>query len=246
MLKRIGEFAGLIGAIIILILGILLDLPEFTLTWPFVVFLGFVFLQIVLTQLQLNHLRDTRPNVEPDEKFFLERPFFLFKGNQLSRDRAERYYLVLRNIKRRGINLVDTTEVHAIVSLYDRDCNELMNLKHENPFWFGAGTPWKRPTDFNITIKASSEPQRLCLVARGQGSDDLFVFSDNSYIPNFRSLEPFQENLKLPQNSHYISVQLLAGNMDIDPIWISLKNRGADQKPIFELIDNPCEGKDVT
>lgn len=248
MLKRIGELAGIISAIIILMLGIILDLPEFTLTFPFVIFLGFIFLQIAITQVKFNRLRNTHPNVIPDDKIFLERPFNLFiRGGNPTEDVLERYYLVLRNIKHRGINLVDTSSVHAIISFYDKDCKELEGLSHENPFWFDANPPWKRPTDFRIIIKASSEPQRLCLVARKQGSDELYVFSDNSYVPNVRSLEPFQETLILPHDSCYISVQLSAGNMDVAPIWISLKNQGADQKPLFELIDNPCEeNRDVS
>ena len=236
----IKDLWGALFAILIVVLGILLEMPEFTLTLAFSLFLLFVVAQIITTQIQLYRLRNTHPNVVAED-FTLEKPFPIRSRASKTSKIVERYYLVFRNTKRKGIKVVDTDPIHAIVSFYDMDCQ--LKILHEKPFWRGSPAANKRPPDYKVILKASGKPEKLCLITRQKGMRPLYVFNDNSYNFSTSSFEPFQQGLELANDKHYICVQLNAGNLDIDPVWILLTNRGESEEPDFEFTDNPCKTK---
>lgn len=240
VIQFIKDLWGAIFAILIVLLGILLELPEFTLTWAFSLFLFFVIAQIATSQIQLYQFRNTQPNVVAED-VTPEKPFPIWKGGVESDKVVERYYLVVRNKKRKGINIVDTDPVHAQVSFYDMDCQ--VTTSHEKPFWRGSPAAHKRPSDYNVILKASGKPEKLCLIARQQGLRPLYVFSDESYNFSRGALEPFRNELELANEKYYICAQLNAGNLDMDPVWILLTNRGESEEPDFKFIDNPCISK---
>lgn len=207
------------------------------------IFLAAVVWHFMELQAWIDDIEHATPNVQPIG-FKLEKPFYLFRGGT-PHEILERYYLMFRNIKKRGRLISDTQPIHAIISFYDLNYNELVHLTHEKPFWLdSSGPPWERPADHKIVIKASSKPEGLCLVVREQGNSDLYVFSDESYISNTRSLEPFQESLKLPLKQLYICVQLSAGNLDMKPVWIKLTDLGGKKEPSFEKLVNSPFGSD--
>jgi hypothetical protein len=199
-------------------------------------------IQIVILQKELIEAKSQNPNIVFDG-FKLERPFHLFRGVQATKEILERYYVMFRNTRPAGKAICDTKPIHAIISFYNTNCEILESLSHEEPFWLDrSGPPWQRGDDFSIIIKASSKPEGLCLVVRQQGKSDLFVFCDRSYISNFRTLEPFQESLRLPLHKFYIRVQIKSENVDMNPLWISVTNRGERKQPLLKKIESPCKG----
>ena len=197
--------------------------------------------QIVVLQRELIEIKTRTPNLVFDG-FKQERPFHLFRGVQ-PKEILERYYIMFRNTGALGKEISDTKSIHAIVSFYSTDCNLLENLSHEEPFWLDrSGPPWERGEDFSVIIKASSKPEGLCLVVRQQGRSDLFAFSDRSYVSNIRSLEPFQESLKIPVHRFFVRVQLKSENLNMNPFWVSITNRGEQKQPLFKKIESPCSG----
>lgn len=196
--------------------------------------------QIVILDLELREIKLQKPNIVFDE-FKLEPPFHIFRDGQ-PKERIERYYIMFRNTKLPGKPICDTKPVHAIVTFYNTNCEVINTLSHEEPFWLGiSGPPWERSNNFSIIIKASSKPEGICLIARQQGGSDLFVFCDKSYIPNFRSLEPFQDSLRIPFNKFFVRIQLKSENLDMKPIWVSITNRTEREQPLFEVIEPPCD-----
>lgn len=217
----------------------------FGLIFASLIFLGAILWHFMELQAKLDDIENASPNVEP-AGFKLEKPFYLFRGGKPDKV-LNRYYLMFRNVKKSGRSISDTQPIHATISFYDLDCEPLTQFSHEKPFWLdSSGPPWERPTNHNIVIKASSEPEGICIVVREQGNNDLYVFSDESYITNVRSLEPFQESLKLTSKKLYICVQLNAANLDMRPVWVLLTNLGGKKDPIFELIDVPCNSYENT
>ena len=198
-------------------------------------------IQIVILQRELIETKSQSPNIVFDG-FKLERPFHLFRGEQ-PKEILERYYIMLRNDRPSGKAIRDTKPIHAIVSFYNTDCDILESISHEEPFWLDrSGPPWERRDDFSIIIKASSKPEGLCLVVRQQGRSNLFAFSDRSYISNLRSLEPFQESLKIPIHRFFVRVQIKSENVNMKPLWVSITNRGEKKQPLFRKIEPPCNG----
>jgi hypothetical protein len=199
---------------------------------------GLLVVQIVILQRELTEIKVKKPNVVFD-RFKLERPFHLIRGDQ-PKEILERFYIMFRNTRPSGKTICDTKPIHAVISFYNADKEYLQYLSHEEPFWLDrSGPPWERSDNFSIIIKASSKPEGLCLVARQQGGSDLFVFNDKSYISNFRSLEPFQDSLRIPLSKFYMRVQLLSENLDMKPVWVFVTNRGEREQPMFEIIDVP-------
>lgn len=195
--------------------------------------------QIVMLQRELVELKTPHPNIEVDG-FKLERPFHLLRNDQ-PKEILERYYIMFRNKSTAKKYITDTKPVHSIVSFYNSDCDILEGLSHENPFWLDlSGVPWERPDNFDVIIKASSKPEGLSLVVRQQGGSDLYVFCDKSYIPNTRILEPFQSSLRIPMLKFFVKVELKSENIDLEPIWITITNRGEREQPLFEIIESPC------
>lgn len=193
-------------------------------------------------QTKISIIENTRPNVRAIGTE-LETPFHLIRGGVPS-EILERYYVVFRNEKAKGISVVDTQPVHAIIFVLDSDCINEGRLYHEKAFWAGAGEPWNRGKDYSVTIKASGKPESLCLFVRQQGGSDLFIFNDDSYISNFRSLEPFQDRLRIPFQKFYMAIRLIAGNLEMNDIFVSVTNLGVQQPPrIIILSENPCVGK---
>jgi hypothetical protein len=206
------------------------------------VFIGVILWHFMDMQKIISIHENTRPNVIANG-IQLETPFHLFRGGKPA-EILERYYIVFRNVKEKGITLVDTQPVHSMVFILDSDCFNEGRLHHEKGFWAGAGEPWNREQDYAVILKASSKPESLCLFVREQGKSELFVFSDDSYISNIRSLEPFQDRLRIPFQKFYMVIRLNAGNLDIDDVFVSVTNSGADQQPrIIILSENPCIGK---
>jgi hypothetical protein len=198
-------------------------------------------IQIVILQRELLETKSQSPNIVFDG-FKQERPFHLFRGRQ-PKEILERYYIMFRNTRPSGEAISDTKPIHAIVSFYNTDCDILETLSHEEPFWLDrSGPPWERRDDFSVIIKASSKPEGLCLAVRQQGRSDLFAFSDKSYISNFRTLEPFQESLRIPVHRFFIRVQLKSENVNMKPVWVSITNRGEQKQPLFKKIESPCSG----
>ena len=236
----IKDFWLALGAVLVLLVGIFLDIPEFTPNLTFILFLLFVSIQIINTQMKLSRIRNTRPNVVPGEKVTLEKPFPLWINRSPSNIMVERYYLPFRNTKLKGIRIADTDPIHAIVSFYNMDC--MLLISHEKPFWEGSPAAHERPLEYKVILEANGKPEELCLIAKQQGMRPLYVFSDDSYIPGRKSIEPFRDELELTNDKYYIRVQLNAGNLDIDPVWILL-TRGENEEPDFDFIDNPCKSK---
>jgi hypothetical protein len=200
-------------------------------------------IQIVILQRELIVLKSPKPNIIIDS-FELERPFHLIRDGQPN-EVLERFYIMFRNSKLSGKSIADTKAVHAIVSFYNSDCDIQSNLSHEEPFWRDlSGPPWERPDNFSVIISASSKRVGLCLINRRQGASDLYVFCDKSYIKNYRTLEPFQDSLRIPFRKFFVSVQLKSENLDMKPIWISITNRGEREQPSFEIVNSPCNGED--
>ena len=198
-------------------------------------------IQIVILQRELIETKSQSPNIVFDG-FKQERPFNLLRGGQ-PKEILERYYIMFRNTRTSGKAICDTKPIHAIVSFYNTDCDILETLSHEEPFWLDrSGPPWERSDEFSVIIKASSKPEGLCLVVRQQGKSDLFSFCDRSYISNFRTLEPFQESLRIPVHRFFVRVQLKSENVNMKPIWISITNRGEQKQPLFKKIESPCSG----
>ncbi len=158
--------------------------------------------QIIVLQHELVEIKSKRPNIVVDG-FKLERPFHLIRGGHPN-EMLERYYILFRNIKEQGKTICDTRPIHAIVSFYNSDFELIKDLSHEDGFWLGkSGPPWERSKDHVVTIRASSKPEGLCLVVKKQGASDLFVFCDKSYNSNFKTLEPFQDYLKISHKKFY-------------------------------------------
>ena len=198
-----------------------------------------LFVQIVILHRELTEIKTKTPNIVFDG-FKLERPFHLIRGGQPA-EILERCYIMFRNTKPPGKIICDTKPVHAVVAFYNTDCDILNNLSHEEPFWLDlSGPPWERPDNHRVIIKASSKPEGLCLIVRQQGGSDLYVFCDKSYISNFRTLEPFQDSLRIPFPRFFIRTQLKSENLEMKPIWISITNRGESEQPLFEIIEPPC------
>ncbi len=203
--------------------------------WLTVVFL---LAQIFILQRELIDIKSKKPNIEVDG-FKLEDPFHLIR-NGTPKEILERYYIMFRNEKPPGKPIADTKAVHAIVTFYNSDYEILDDLSHEEPFWLDvSGPPWERPDNYSVIIKASSKPEGLCLIVRQQEGSDLFVFCDKSYIPNFRTLEPFQSSLRIPMLEFFVKVELKSENLDMEPIWISITNRSESEQPLFEIIEPP-------
>jgi len=161
------------------------------------------------------------------------------KANKIETDIiVERYYLPFRNTKLKGIRITDTDPIHAIVSFYNKDC--ILITSHEKPFWRGSPATHERPLEYKVILEASGKPEELCLIAKQQGMRPFYVFSDDSYTPGRKSIEPFRDDLALTNDKYYICVQLNAGNLDIDPVWILLSNTGKDTEPDFDFVDRPC------
>lgn len=236
----INDLWAALLAVLVLLVGIFLEIPEFTLNVTFILFLIFVSLQIIATQIQLSRLRKTHPNVVAED-VTMEKPFPIKEWGIDTDKIVERYYLVFRNTKPKGINIVDTDPVHAQVSFYDMDCQ--VKISHEKPFWRGSPAANKRPSDYKLILGASCKPEKLCLITRQQGMRPLYVFSDNSYNFSKGAFEPFRNELELTNNKYYICAQLNAGNLDIDPIWLLLTNRGENEEPTFDTIENPCKSE---
>ena len=193
--------------------------------------------QIVILQRELVEVKNQKPHVVFDS-FKLERPFHLIRSGQ-PKEILERYYIMFRNTKLPGKAICDTKPVHAIVSFYNTD-NDILGFSHEEPFWLDlSGPPWERSDNYNVVIKASSKPEGLCLIVRQQGGSDLFVFNDKSYISNFRTLDPFQDSLRIALPRFYIRIQLESENLEMKPIWVSVTNRSEKEQPLFEVIDKP-------
>jgi hypothetical protein len=193
--------------------------------------------QTVILQRELLEVQNQKPNVVFDS-FKLERPFHLIRGGQ-PKEILERYYIMFRNTKLLGKAICDTKAVHAIITFYNTD-GYILDFSHEEPFWLDlSGPPWERTDNFSVIIKASSKPEGLCLIVRQQGGSDLFVFNDKSYVSNFRTLEPFQDSLRIPLSRFFIRIQLESENLDMKPLWVSVINRSEKEQPLFEVIERP-------
>jgi hypothetical protein len=148
-------------------------------------------------------------------------------------DNYERYYVVFRNEKHGEKGLDDAENVHAQFTFFDQEMNHLYS--HELPRWRNTLPPHE--FDGEVTISSSRKPEQLCLVIRKEGSEELFIFSDDSYVD--ASFEPLQEEYKLRGSKHYIRVQMSAKNMERKTFWISMINRGKNKDPDFDLVDPP-------
>lgn len=230
--EKIKTWLPTILAVVSLIADLALDIFNTGIHVALWISVVLLLVQIVVLQRELVEIKDLRPNVIVDG-FKLERPFHLIRNGK-PEEILERYYLMFRNIKERGKPITDTKPIHAIVTYYDTECNILDNLSHEEPFWLDrSGPPWERSDDFCIVIKASSKPEGLCLVVRQEKASDLYAFCDKSYISNFRTLEPFQGSLRIPDLKVFVKVQLAAENLDMEPVWISITNRSEREQPLF-------------
>ncbi|MCD4671210.1 MAG: hypothetical protein K8R77_00975 [Anaerolineaceae bacterium] len=238
---KIKDLIPTILAIFVMIVGdVVLNVLDSNTQIKWGLVFAILVIQIFILKMELIQKDNTTPNIIFDG-FKKEDPFHIYRGNKPG-ETVERYYIMFRNSKVPKKTICDTEPVHAILTFYDKECDILTNLSHEYPFWLDrSGPPWDRPGDFNVIIKASSKPEGLCLVIRQQGESDLYVFCDKSYISNTRDFKPFQASLRLPsQDRCLVNVQLIAKNLEMAPIWISIKNLGKNQEPLFELIDPPC------
>ena len=136
--------------------------------------------RIVELELELNEIKDSRPNIVTDKNGFdkLETPFPLWNNNVHSNFNVKRYYLKISNAGK-----VDTTPVHAAISIFDTNNNELEFLSHEKPFWFDDKPRVQRSGSETHIIRALSKPEGICLVIKKEDDKDLYVFSDDSYFP---------------------------------------------------------------
>ena len=244
----------ILSALVILI-NIFIDLPTYKLPIRVWLIILLLLIQIGILSLKLYSKGSEQTNVIP-EGFEVETLYLWDTKTEIlpsisSSDapseslktikgpHVERWYIKFRNKKKKGIKIVDTLPIHAIIFVFNTDCHIQNTLSHERPFWRGTKPPYieEKP----VILRASGEPEQLCLLIRKQDESKYFIFSKNCYDHGTRSLDPFQEKHELIYDTCYISIQLTAGNLDIEPIWIKFINRGEKVPPKFDLlINNPC------
>ncbi|TVM02374.1 MAG: hypothetical protein CV087_09670 [Candidatus Brocadia sp. WS118] len=188
---------------------------------------------------EITEIKSQQANIVAGE-VMLELPFPIFVKGIETETFVERYYLELRNIENKKVGkLVNSGEVHAIVNFYDKSMKHMPQYSHEKPFWLNSKPPYEIDrTKGNLEISASGKPQGLHLVARKQGDEDLYVFSQNSYDISRKSFSPFQEKLKLVSKKYFISIEVKSENGNMSPVWFSLSNRGAEKEPKFEKLSS--------
>jgi hypothetical protein len=228
--------AILIG--LVLAVEIALNFFGFNLYFAAWVAVVLLIIRIIILEHELSVRNSVQPSIIQDG-FKLEPPFPIWRGNVATEDVLERYYIMFRNVKARGKKIIDTEPVHATVSYYHQNRRQLKSVSHEKPFWLGSVPPWERPLNHDVIIKASSEPEGVCIILKKSGTNELYAFSDNSYASGRRSLEPFQETLRIRLRKFYVRVELRAANIDMKPIWVLITNHGKRSKPSFELLSTP-------
>lgn len=118
------------------------------------------------------------------------------------------------------------------------NCNELLALSHEKAFWFNDKPRVQRNGSEVHIVKALSSPEGVCLIIQIEGSEDLYVFSDDSYFPGTVNII-FSESLRIPVSEVYVCIKLTAQNLNMKPIWVKVLNLGKNEKPKFELLTTP-------
>ncbi|HXQ33217.1 MAG TPA: hypothetical protein VN843_04270 [Anaerolineales bacterium] len=173
------------------------------------------------------------PIIVPDKDGFdkLEPAFPLWNQGSPSSNKVKRYHLVLRNIGR-----VDTTPVHPTISFYTMRCKELTALSHEKAFWFNDKPRIQRSGNEVHILRSSQSPEGISLIIQNEGDENLYVFSDDSYLPGTLNIH-FNEALKIPTDKIYIHVKLTAQNLNMDPIWVKITNRRDGKPPKFEILN---------
>ena len=133
---------------------------------------------------KLDEANETEPNID-----FVKFGYETFAPSQITRnvdgkdiytpdDPVERFYILFRNVKKKGIRTENAENVCAVIQYYN--LKSLLEI-HDEPYWGGAYNPFDEQTWYKpIIIRSSGIPQALFLVIRKQGQTKLYASGFNS------------------------------------------------------------------
>jgi len=201
--------------------------------------------QIIIDNKKIYDLEHTHSNVVSyiSKYATLEDVVHDYRGkNNRIKYTTKRYYLPLRQVQKKGIQLADTESVNAEVSYFNTECKDLKELSQGFVFWYDDKPRVRignQQQENSHIIRKSGEIEGVCLAIKEVGSKDLYVFNHDSYFPGTGDFQ-FKESMKIKDKVVYAKVTISDGVFDDKTFWVRMTNFGNDKDPLFELVDKPC------